>query len=101
MPPIIVPQPLRPSTGDGGPQWIPLNGFSECFVEVRFWRKSKYKLFSSNKLEVRFLKYGEVWEYSNISESLWTSFINSQSKGRFYNFQIKGKYPSRRRGFVV
>lgn len=39
-------------------------------------------------------KDGHVWHYANITYPFAESFFNSESKGRFYAQQIRGKFPA-------
>lgn len=96
MPPIISVQPQKPNLGST--PWIEIRE-SECFLIVRYIPKSKFGSLPS-RLQVRFRKYGEVWEYSPFPEHIWESFIWADSKGRFYNYNIKGRYPSKYIGHI-
>ena len=35
---------------------------------------------------------GKEYVYANIKELLWENFKNAESKGKFYNAEIKGKH---------
>jgi hypothetical protein len=43
-------------------------------------------------LEIEFKKNGVVWQYMDFPEVLWHEFYNSESKGRYFYANIKGKY---------
>ena len=45
----------------------------------------------TSTLEIEF-KNGAIWQYFDVSESVWYEFDSSESKGRFFNREIKGKY---------
>ena len=46
-------------------------------------------------LQVEF-KNGAVYQYEDVDEETWEAMISSNSLGQFYNYEIKGNYPSRR-----
>ncbi|MFB2935488.1 KTSC domain-containing protein [Aerosakkonemataceae cyanobacterium BLCC-F154] len=37
---------------------------------------------------------GSVYQYDDVEKETWERFLNSDSKGKFYNKEIKGHYPS-------
>ena len=45
----------------------------------------------SSTLEVEF-NTGSIYQYSNVPESEYESLMNSASKGRYLNRNIKGRY---------
>jgi len=45
----------------------------------------------SSTLEVEF-NTGNIYQYSNVSESEYEGLMNSASKGRYLNKNIKGRY---------
>jgi len=45
----------------------------------------------SSTLEVEF-NTGSIYQYSNVSESEYEGLMNSASKGRYLNKNIKGRY---------
>lgn len=46
---------------------------------------------SLNKLFIQY-KSEKIYFYNDVSKEVYTSFLNSESKGKFYYSQIKGKY---------
>jgi hypothetical protein len=44
-------------------------------------------------LEVQFTS-GKVYQFFGVPEDLYIEFLNSGSKGQFFNQKIRGKYPS-------
>ena len=44
------------------------------------------------ELHVRFLKSGETYVYYNLESWVFDEFIQADSKGRYLNDQIKGRY---------
>ncbi len=51
----------------------------------------------SSTLEIEF-NSGQVWQYFDFPESLWYEFENSESKGIFFNSEIKNQYSESRVG---
>lgn len=45
----------------------------------------------SNTLVVKFTS-GAIYEYKKVPESIYEGLLNAESKGRYLNEQIKGKY---------
>ena len=45
----------------------------------------------SNKLKVEFLN-GSVYEYTNVDQNTFTELCNADSKGKFFNVNIKTKF---------
>lgn len=45
----------------------------------------------TSTLEVEF-KSGAVWQYYNVPEAVWHEFYGSESKGKYFSREIKGKY---------
>jgi hypothetical protein len=39
-------------------------------------------------------KHGATWCYSDVTHSVWTAFCESESQGKFYLQNIRGKYTS-------
>ena len=37
-----------------------------------------------------------VYDYEDVSEALFIEFLNSPSKGQFFQARIKGRFPTRR-----
>lgn len=48
-------------------------------------------------LYVRFHS-GAVWRYDGVPEAVFTGMLGSRSKGQFFHYQIKGKYPETKVG---
>lgn len=46
----------------------------------------------SQTLEVEF-NYGAVYQYSGVSQSEYEGMMNADSKGKYFNANIKGSYP--------
>ena len=42
-------------------------------------------------LEIEF-KSGAIWQYYDVPESLWFEFENADSKGKFFNREIRDQY---------
>lgn len=51
----------------------------------------------NSTLEIEF-NNGEVWQYFDLPESTWYEFDASDSKGKFFNREIKKQYPESRIG---
>lgn len=49
-------------------------------------------------LEIEFRKGGTVWQYYEFSEISWNEFYNSESRGRYFLQNIKGRYREARVG---
>lgn len=49
-------------------------------------------------LEIVFKSDGEVWQYYEVPDFVFEEFINSDSKGRFFLKNIRGKYHDTRVG---
>ena len=49
-------------------------------------------------LEIEFKKGGVVWQYMDFPEVLWYEFYHTESKGRYFHANIKGKYTEVRVG---
>ena len=45
-------------------------------------------------LEIEFLS-GRVYQYFDVPESIYMGFLDSDSKGRYFNAHIRGKFPYR------
>ena len=45
-------------------------------------------------LEVEF-ESGRVYQYYDVPEAIFDAFLHSDSKGRYFNAHIRGKYPYR------
>ena len=58
---------------------------SECVARIGY-------NFATNVLSVTFAKSGHTWEYEYVAQSLLVEFLESDSKGTFYNTYIKGLY---------
>lgn len=43
-------------------------------------------------LEVKFHS-GEVYQYTNVPESVYKGLFDAESKGRYFHTNIRGKYP--------
>lgn len=43
-------------------------------------------------LEVEFKSNGSIWQYPDFPEYLWYEFEASDSKGKFFNQNIRGKF---------
>lgn len=46
---------------------------------------------NQSTLEIEFLE-GAVYQYHNIPTSVYLSFVNANSRGRFFNYYIKPYY---------
>ena len=44
------------------------------------------------ELHVRFLKSGETYVYYNVDEWVFQEFLGADSKGRYLNSNIKGRF---------
>lgn len=51
--------------------------------------------FEKNVLEVRF-RNGGLYQYFDVPETVLASLMRAESKGRFFNQQIRGRYPAAR-----
>jgi hypothetical protein len=49
--------------------------------------------FEKNVLEVRF-RNGGLYQYIDVPESVSALLMQAPSKGRFFNEQIRGRYPA-------
>lgn len=47
-------------------------------------------------LEITFTG-GRVYDYRGVPEAIWTALLKADSKGRFFNAQIRDVYPATRR----
>ena len=45
-------------------------------------------------LEIEF-ETGPVYQYFNVPEEVYTGLLESESKGKYFNANIRGKYPFR------
>ena len=52
----------------------------------------------TSTLEVEFKSNGTIWDYPDFPEYLWYEFEASDSKGKFFNQFIKGRYNEYRVG---
>lgn len=52
---------------------------------------------STSTLEVEF-NNGAVWQYFDFAESNWFEFRNAESKGQYFNREIRGHYSESRIG---
>ncbi|MDO6738540.1 KTSC domain-containing protein [Wenyingzhuangia sp. 2_MG-2023] len=48
---------------------------------------------SEEILEIEFKRNRDIWQYSEVPNLLWTEFVKSNSKGKFFLKEIKDKYP--------
>jgi hypothetical protein len=48
-----------------------------------------------NMLQVEFLT-GSVYQYDNVPEFVFYDFLNASSHGRFFETEVKNKYPARK-----
>lgn len=48
----------------------------------------------SRVLEIEF-QSGRVYQYFDVDESVYLTFLKSESKGKYFNAHIRGKYPYR------
>lgn len=46
-------------------------------------------------LEIEFVN-GRIYQYSGVPTHEYEAFISADSKGRYFNAQIKGRYPEAR-----
>ena len=46
-------------------------------------------------LQVEFIA-GPIYQYEQVPESLFQAFLDASSHGRFFDTQIKGRYPHRK-----
>lgn len=44
-------------------------------------------------LEIRFIS-GEVWQYKNVPQHTFDKLLNAESKGKFFNREIKDHFPA-------
>jgi hypothetical protein len=51
--------------------------------------------YEKNVLEVRFSN-GGLYQYFDVPESVLASLMRAESKGRFFNRHIRGRYPAAR-----
>lgn len=51
--------------------------------------------YEKNVLEVRFSN-GGLYQYLDVPESVLAELMRASSKGRFFNQQIRGRYPALR-----
>jgi hypothetical protein len=51
--------------------------------------------YEKNVLEVRF-RDGGLYQYFDVPETVLASLMHADSKGRFFNRQIRGRYPAMR-----
>ena len=47
---------------------------------------------SSERLEIEFLKTGQVYEYYNVPSFVYEGLVNAPSVGAYFNAEIKGSY---------
>ena len=52
---------------------------------------------STSTLEIEF-NSGAVWQYFDFPESKWYEFRNAESKGKYFNREIKNQYSESRVG---
>lgn len=52
---------------------------------------------NTSTLEIEF-NSGAVWQYFDFPESIWYDFRNSESKGKYFNKEIKKQYSECRVG---
>jgi hypothetical protein len=45
-------------------------------------------------LEIEFLN-GRIYQYFEVPKTIYTEFLDSDSKGRYFNAHIRGKFPYR------
>ena len=45
-------------------------------------------------LEIEF-QSGRIYQYFDVPETIYTAFLESDSKGRYFNAHIRGKFPYR------
>ena len=43
-------------------------------------------------LEIEF-ESGRIYQYFNVPEDVFDEFLSSDSKGRYFNSHVRGKYP--------
>jgi hypothetical protein len=48
--------------------------------------------YKNNVLEVEFRKTGDVYQYYNVQEEIFLSFIKAKSKGAYFTSHIRGNY---------
>lgn len=48
-----------------------------------------------NMLRVEFIA-GSIYQYEQVPETLFQAFLEAPSHGRFFDTQVKGRYPYRR-----
>ena len=49
---------------------------------------------ASGDLEIRFVS-GRTYRYSNVPADVYEALLNAESKGAFFNAQIRDRYPHR------
>lgn len=64
-------------------EWVTVN--STAVRKVRYDSQT-------SRMWIDFENSDPVYTFCDVPESLYQDFINSTSKGRFYNLYIKGKY---------
>lgn len=62
---------------------------SSCFSEVGYASDTE-------TLYVRFKDSGSLYRYDEIPSNIYRSLMNAESIGKYYNSDIKGKYPCTR-----
>ena len=50
---------------------------------------------STKMLQVEFIA-GNVYQYANVPEAIYQEFLNVPSHGRYFETQIKGRFPYRK-----
>lgn len=53
--------------------------------------------YETQTLEVEF-KDGDLYRYTGVPEEKWAAMRSAESAGRYFNANIKGKYPERKVG---
>ncbi len=48
-----------------------------------------------NMLQVEFIA-GSIYQYARVPERVYEDFLNAPSHGRFFEAQVKGRYPYRK-----
>jgi hypothetical protein len=48
--------------------------------------------FSTGVLEVEFKSDHAIWQYSDFPESMWYEFSGADSKGKYFNANIREQY---------
>ncbi|MDD5368169.1 MAG: KTSC domain-containing protein [Anaerolineaceae bacterium] len=49
-------------------------------------------------LEIEFKSSGEIWQYYDFPSYLFEEMMNAESKGKFFNANVKKKFPEARVG---